>query len=121
MPDKPNRLISEELLGAELVASKELAEAAGSVWEANEKVLELQRQQLCWFFQDYTEFWGGLRFDPDPMNLFRAASGLAAQRAQHISRGWQDFGSIMKEESEPFVRAWSGFMAVVRRDWEQNP
>jgi hypothetical protein len=115
---KPDsRVIGEELLGAELVAGKELTEAAGSLFEAAEKGGAICREQARWIAEDYGRFWlSSLTRPGDPAPLVK----LIEQRSEHIAAGMHDLGALVEREFVPLTRIWTDFFGLVARDWRQG-
>ena len=65
------KTIGEEILGAEIVAGKELTEAAGGAFEAMERSAAIWLQQARWLFEDYGQFFRDSVTKPgDPRSLF---------------------------------------------------
>lgn len=110
------RTIGEELLGAELVAGKELTEAAGGLLEALERGGAIWLQQARWLAEDYGRFWLdslGRPVDPEPLKQ------LIDSRSGHIVSGMNQLGELVEKECAPLTRIWSDFMGVVRQDWQR--
>ena len=111
------KTIGEEILGAELVAGKELAEATGNLFEAMERGGEIVRQQAGWWLADYGDFWlRSLRVPPDP----GALPDLIDRRSRHIATGFQDMSSLVQRECAPLTRMWGDFFSVIRQDWRRD-
>ncbi len=111
------RLIGEELLGAELLASRELAQGAGSILEALERGGAIQQRQLSYLFRDYATYVDDVV--SNPLQWPRAAGALARRRASHIGEGLQDTVTLLREELAPLSRAWRGFFEVLQQDWRR--
>lgn len=110
------RTIGQEILGAEIVAGKELTEAAGSVFDAMEKGSKLWRQQSRWALEDYGDFLlSGLARPLDPTRIFT----LLERRSEHIASGMQDLGDLIEKEFVPLSKIWTDFFGVVQQDWRQ--
>jgi hypothetical protein len=111
------KTIGEELLGAEIVAGKELTEAAGSVFDALEKGSQLWRQQARWALEDYASFFrSGLAKPLDPTPVIQ----LLERRSEHIASGMHDFGDLIEKECAPLSKIWTDFFSVVQQDWRQT-
>lgn len=108
-----SRALGAGLLGAELLASRELAEGAGSIWDTLERGSTIQRQQLQWLMSDYGGFFADLSAQPAPWRLPGAAARLLEQRASHINAGWQATGRLIRDELSPFCSAWRNFAAAI--------
>lgn len=111
------RTIGEELLGAEIVAGKELTEAAGSVFEAIDKGSQLWVQQSRWALEDYANFW--MAGFSSPLNP-AAVMQLLERRSEHIASGMHDFGDLIEKECTPLSKIWTDFLGVVQQDWRRT-
>ena len=108
------RTIGEEIIGAEIVAGKELTEAAGSVFETMERSAAIWSQQARWLLEDYSEFARSSISQPgDPSGFFR----LLESRSEHIASGFQQFGDLVQQECVPATKIWTDFLSTVARDW----
>ena len=112
------RTIGEELLGAEIVAGKELTEATGSLFDALEKGAGIWRQQARWLAEDWGEFWLStltrpLIIDPSPL------AELVERRSDHIASGMHDLGELVEKECAPLSKIWTDFLGVVIQDWRR--
>ena len=116
MTKNNSRLIGEELLGAELLASRELAESAGSLWETLERGGQIQQQQLNLLCKDYLQYVEELA---NPFAVPQATARLLQRRVTHVGDGWQAFGNLLQEEFTPITRAWRSFFDVVKQDWRR--
>ena len=108
--------IGGDLLGAELLASRELAEGAGSIWDAMERGGRIQRQQLEWLVKDYSGFFQDLSKRMSPLALPGATARLMEARLRHIGAGWAATDQLIRDELTPFCNAWQSFGQVVRQD-----
>lgn len=110
------RTVGEELLGAEIVAGKELTEAAGSAYEAMELGAVLWSQQARWLFEDYTGFLlQSVEKPGDPSGFF----ALMEARSRHIASGLHSASELMRRECVPATRIWNDFFGTVLRDWRK--
>ena len=115
---RESRLLSEELLGAELVAGKELTEAAGGFWDALEKCAAIQQQQWRWYVDDWNDFWTTPLREPSA-DLPSAIGELIERRSRHVGTGVRDLAELVKKETDPLRKIWSDYLGVVRRDWNE--
>lgn len=113
------RRIGEELLGAELVAGKELVEVAGTFWDTLEKSAEIHRQQISWLVEDHTSFWGDA-LSMDTQRTASALPNLLTHRIDHVRRGFDQYRQLLDSELAPLSKIWSDFIGVVRRDWQRT-
>lgn len=109
--------IGEEILGAELVAGKELVEAAGTFWDTLEKSAEIHRQQMSWLVEDHSGFWRDA-LSMDAQRSSAALPNLIAQRVEHVRQGFDQYRQLLDSELAPLSKIWSDFFGVVRRDWQ---
>jgi len=111
------KTLGEELVGAEIIAGKELAEAAGSAFETMEQGAAIWLQQGRWFFEDYGEFLRTSVARPgDPGGLF----SLIESRSEHIVSGVQQTSDLLQRECVPVTRIWTEFFSTVMRDWRSG-
>lgn len=120
MTRSTGRTLGADLLGAELLASREIAEGAGSLWDALERGSAIQQQQLQWLMSDYAGFIDDLRAQPSPWQLPGAAARLIEARAGHINAGWSETGNLIRDELSPFCSAWQNFMRAVTANPPQD-
>lgn len=111
------KTLGEEIIGAEIVAGKELAEAAGSVFEAMEQGSAIWQQQSRWLVEDYGVFLRSSLTRPGhPAGLV----DLVQSRSEHISTGMQQTGALIQREFVPVTRIWTNFFGTVMRDWRSG-
>ena len=111
------QLVGEEILGAELVAGKGLAQAAGAIWDILERGCELQRQQLKFLVDDYTQYINDIS-SPGMNEWPEKFSSLVNRRQLHISAGWREAATLVKDDYLPLQNIWSDYLSVVRQDWQ---
>jgi hypothetical protein len=114
-----SRLLGQELLGAELLASRELAEGAGSFWDALERGGAIHQHQIQLFVNDYAQFADELIRSRNPAAVPTAVLEHFGRRLEHLSAGWAETGELLREEFNPIQRAWDGFFHVIRQDWRR--
>lgn len=117
--NESTRRISEELLGAELVAGKELVEVAGSFWDTLEKSSEIHRQQISWLLEDHSSFWRDA-LSMDMQRKTSALPNLVTHRIDHVRRGFDQYRQLLESELAPLSKIWADFFSVVRRDWQRT-
>ena len=108
------KTLGEELVGAEIVAGKELTQAAGSLFDTLERVGALWQQQGRWLVEDYGQFWLAALSrpgDPGPLN------DLIGARSEHIASGMHELTTLVERECVPLSKIWSDFFGTVMRDW----
>ena len=114
-----SRRVSEELLGAELVAGKELVEAAGTFWDTLEKGARIHCRQIELLLKDHTRFWGDA-LSGDPGRATSALPSLVQHRVEHVREGLDQYRSLIGSELAPLTKIWTDFFGVVRRDWQRT-
>ena len=108
------KTLGEEIIGAEIVAGKELTEAAGSMLEAAERTTAIWLQQARWAFEDYGQFLSTSTTRPgDPQSLFK----LIESRSNHIASGFHQMSELVQAECLPMTKIWTDFAGTVMRDW----
>lgn len=111
------KTLGEELVGAEIVAGKELTQAAGSLFDALERTRDIYLQQGRWLAEDYGRFWlGALGRPGDPALLQQ----LIESRSAHIATGMHELGTLVERECLPLSKIWSDFFGTVMRDWRTD-
>jgi hypothetical protein len=108
------KTLGEELVGAEIVAGKELTQAAGSLFDTLERTRDIWVQQGRWLAEDYVRFWlsaPGRPGDLAPLNR------LIEDRSTHIASGMHELGTLVERECIPLSKIWSDFLGTVGRDW----
>ncbi len=111
------KTIGEEIIGAEIVAGKELTEAAGSALEATERSLAIWAQQARWVFEDYGQFMRASVTRPgDPGAFFK----LIESRSEHIASGFHQMSELVQTECLPVTKIWTDFAGTVMRDWRSG-
>lgn len=105
-----------QLLGAELMASRELVEGAGTFWDTLERASRIQQQQLSWLIGDYSGFLGDLVAEKSAWSLPAATGRLIEKRLAHTAEGWKAAGGLMQDELVPLFSAWENFAKATRQD-----
>ncbi len=108
------KTLGEELVGAEIVAGKELTEVAGGLFDVVETAGSIWLQQGLWFVEDYSRFWlETLGPAGDPAGLRR----LWEARAGHLASGLQQAGELARRECTPLAGVWASYFGTVLKDW----
>ena len=116
-----NTQFTEELLGAELVAGKEIAQAAGTVMDAIERTSGIYRQQVDWMIRDHSSYWSTIFDNPTtPAQWPKAAAALVERRISHVGTGIDDWRNMLTQECTPLVKMWTDFFSVVKQDHQQR-
>lgn len=110
------RTIGEELVGAEIVAGKELTEAAGSLFDALDRAAAIWLQQGQWLIEDYGRFW--LSSLGNPLNAGDLRS-LVEARSEHIASGMHQVSELIERECTPMSKMWTDYLGTVVRDWRR--
>jgi len=111
------RTIGEEIIGAEIIAGKDLTEVAGGAFEAMERGTAIWLQQARWVFEDYGQFFRASAARPgDPGSFFT----LIESRSEHIASGFHQMGELVQKEYLPALKIWTDFAGTVARDWRSG-
>lgn len=113
--DSRSRL-GAQLLGAELLASRELVEGAGTFWDTLERSGRIHQQQLSWLIRDYAGFIDDLAKEKSAWSLPAVTGRLIEKRLNHISEGWKATGEMMQDELLPLYSAWANFAKATQQD-----
>jgi len=108
------KTLGEELVGAEIVAGKELTQAAGSLFDTLERTGAIWMQQGRWVVEDYARFWAAAFARPGDLTPLNR---LVESRSNHIASGMHEFSSLIERECVPMSKIWSDFLGTVMRDW----
>lgn len=109
------KTLGEEIIGAEIVASKELTEAAGGLFDALETAGSIWLQQSRWFVEDYGRFW---LTSPGRIWSLAPACQLLKDRSEHIARGVREAGELLQRECTPLAGIRGGYLSTVLKDWQ---
>jgi hypothetical protein len=109
--------LGEEILGAEIVAGKELTEVAGSLLDAVERAGAIWLQQGQWLTEDWARFW--LTAATRPGNAAPLAR-LVNDRSDHVASGMHQMRELIERECVPLSGIWSAFFRTVARDWQSR-
>lgn len=108
------KTIGEEIIGAEIVAGKELTEVAGSAMETAERTAAIWLQQTRWLIEDYGQYLRSSVTRPGDLKPFFT---LIGSRSDHIASGFHQMNELVQAEYLPVAKIWTDFAGTVMRDW----
>lgn len=116
-----SRLVREEMVGAELLAAREVVENLGIVWETLEALNDLCVRQLTYLASDHGESLRRLVADPRPEHLPMLAASHCQRRLEHLAEGVSEASRLVVKGSDDaatiLFSLWKPFFAVIDRDW----
>jgi hypothetical protein len=116
-----SRLVGEEAVGAELLASRNVVAQLSGLWDTAEQLGDLYVQQLRYWLEDHAETLSeAVRGTPA-----RGGAGLLGRhlerRLAHITEGATAAGRLLSSQSAMASRTvwqlWKPFLDVMDRDW----
>ena len=108
--------LGAQLLGAELMASRELAEGAGTFWDTLERSSRIHQQQLSWLIKDYAGFVDDLVAEQSAWSIPAVTGRLVEKRLSHVSEGWKATSQLLQDELLPLYSAWENFAKATLQD-----
>jgi hypothetical protein len=116
-----SRLVGEEMVGAELLATRELVENLGIVWETLEAMNDLCVRQLSYLAADHGESWRMLVANPRLEQLPALAASHCQRRLEHLAQGVSEVSRLVVKSSDDaatiLFSLWKPFFAVIDSDW----
>ena len=106
----------DEVVGAELVAGRELVSGVGSIMDTLERGGAIQQQQLSHLLHDYATCSNGLIDARSITDVAGVFARLLGNRIEHVGEGARAWQDLLTEELVPLGRTWSGFMKVLEDD-----
>jgi hypothetical protein len=122
-PGRAGRLAGEEVVGAELLASRHLVAQLGLLWETTEQLGDLYARQIRYWVDDHTVTWTELIAAPSSDS--KDGSGVVGRhlerRIAHLGEGLTESAHLLARQSAQASRSlfdlWRPFMSVLRADW----
>jgi hypothetical protein len=119
-----SRLVGEEVVGAEILLTKELTEKIGIVWETAERAGAIGTEQIRHFIEDYLATAREFSETPGLHNFLDLTLNHLGRRITHVSEGARAVADLVAEESgrleDAVLGVWKPFLAVLNRDWESR-
>lgn len=119
-----SRLVGEEVVGAEILLTKELTEKIGILWETAERASAIGTEQIRHLVEDYLATAREFSETPGLHNFFDLTANHLARRITHVSDGARAVAELVAEETgrleEAVLGVWKPFLAVLNRDWESR-
>ncbi len=119
---KDSRLIREEMVGAEILATRELIENLGIVWETLDELNDVIVRQVQHLARDQAKSVRDFLADPGPAQFSAVALAHCQRRLEHIAEGVSEASSLMVRSSDHasdiLFGLWKPFFAVINRDWQ---
>lgn len=117
-----SRLVREEAVGAELLATREFIEQWGVLLETFDGLNDLAVRQLRYLAEDHYATLRRAATEPGQHNCRDIAYAHAERRIRHLAEGAADFSTLAATGLRRFGDAafglWRPFAAVLRRDWQ---
>lgn len=127
-----SRTLRDEVVGAEILATKEITETIGILWEVAERLNAIRAEQARLLFDDYAatfdEFTNAFTDAPSNPPGLRSYSNMAAnhwqRRVEHMADGARSVANLVTKETnlleDVIFGMWKPFFAVVHRDWDSK-
>jgi hypothetical protein len=120
-----SRMMRDEVVGAEILATKEITERIGILWEVAERLNGIGREQARLLFEDYVatcrEFTKGVGNAPRSLNYPDIVLSHWLRRLEHVTDGARSVSDLVSKETnlveDVVFGMWKPFFAVVSRDW----
>lgn len=122
--DEDSRLIADEMVGAEILATKEITEAVGILWEVAERLNAIGTEQARMLVDDYITTCKEFSETPGLHNYADLVMNHWQRRLEHVADGARSVADLVTNETnvfeDVFFGMWKPFMAVVNRDWSSR-
>lgn len=119
-----SKLVGEEVVGAEILLTKELTETIGILWDSAERAGAIGAQQVRHCVEDYLATAREFSETPGLHNFLDLTTNHLARRITHVSEGARAVADLVAEGTgrleEAVVGVWKPFLAVLNRDWESR-
>ncbi len=116
------RIVREETVAANFIATEEAVENAGSILEAIVSLRDIQRDQIRVFFEDGRDSFRALLEVRSPLGLIEVGADHWRRRATHIATGLNQVVDVLASEGRQMTTAmlqmWKPFVQLLQRDWK---
>lgn len=119
---KDSRLIREEMVGAEILATRELIENLGLVWETLDEMNDVIVRQVRHLAQDHANSAREFFADPGLAQFSAVTLSHCQRRLEHIAEGVSEASHLVvrggDNATDILFGLWKPFFAVINRDWQ---
>ncbi len=116
------RVLREEAVAAQFIATEETIENAGSILEALANLRDIQRAQFKQFVEDQRESLRALKGVRSPIGLMELGVDHWQRRARHVAEGLNQAVDVVASESRhmtsAMIQMWKPFLHLLQRDWK---
>ncbi|NJN51042.1 MAG: hypothetical protein HC809_03945 [Gammaproteobacteria bacterium] len=120
---KQARLVQDEAVAAQFIATEETIGNAGSILEAMASLRDIQKEQLRQFFEDQRESFNALKGIRSPIGLLEVGLDHWQRRARHVAAGLNQAVDVVSKESRhrtaAMAQMWQPFLRLVQNDWRK--
>lgn len=121
--ERESRLVSEETVGAELLATRDLVANFGIAWDAAEQLGSVYARQARYLVDDHAATLKSLMEGASQRPLELLGAHLE-RRFEHLTEGMNEGLDIVSTQTgracEALLQLWAPFVAVVRQDWSSQ-
>jgi hypothetical protein len=121
-----SRMVRDEVVGAEILATKEITEKIGILWEVAERLNAIGTEQARLLVDDYVTTFK--TFADAPLSNTGALHNYTdvvmnhwLRRLEHVADGARSVSNLVTNEThlleDVVFGMWKPFFAVVNRDW----
>jgi DNA-binding ferritin-like protein len=119
-----SRMMRDEVVGAEILATKEVTEAVGILWEVAERLNTIGGEQMRYLFDDYAATYEEFIKTPGLHNYADVVMNHWLRRMDHIADGTRSVANLVTRETnlleDVIFGMWKPFVAVLNRDWSSR-
>jgi len=119
-----SRMMRDEAVGAEILASKEITEKIGILWEVAERLNAIGTEQARQLWDDYATTWNELTSTTAQHNYSDLVMNHWLRRLEHIADGTRSVANLLTKETnlleDVVFGLWKPFFAVLNRDWSSR-
>lgn len=118
---RESRQVRDEAMGAELLATREIVEQFGILFESVDRLNDLAVRQTGHLVRDYAATLRQAVTEPGLHNCRDLVLGHWQRRIGHLVEGGDEFAALVRSETAKFGDAlfglWGPFAATLARDW----